>query len=53
MLLAILNLGSAHRSHVLRVRSFGCALSVSKLAAPITPGQNVRRMALCAIRRTY
>ncbi|EAQ6499447.1 DNA metabolism protein [Salmonella enterica] len=29
-----MNLGSAHRSHVLRVRSFGCALSVSKLAAP-------------------
>ncbi|EBL6516311.1 hypothetical protein DPE35_10050 [Salmonella enterica subsp. enterica serovar Woodinville] len=31
-------LGSAQNPHVLRVRSGFCALSVSKLAAPITPG---------------
>ncbi|ACY88081.1 hypothetical protein B5D72_07920 [Salmonella enterica subsp. enterica serovar Typhimurium] len=30
-------LGSAQNPHVLRVRSGFCALSVSKLAAPITP----------------
>ncbi|RYC44569.1 L-asparaginase [Pectobacterium zantedeschiae] len=34
---AILNLGSARNPHVLCVRSGFCALSVSKLAAPITP----------------
>ncbi|MIG37562.1 hypothetical protein AHW95_05640 [Salmonella enterica subsp. enterica] len=33
-----MNLGSAQNPHVLRVRSSFCALSVSKLAAPITPG---------------
>ncbi|ECC8832971.1 hypothetical protein DKU74_21090 [Salmonella enterica subsp. salamae] len=33
-----MDLGSAQNSHVLRVRSSFCALSVSKLAAPITPG---------------
>ncbi|EAA7292572.1 hypothetical protein KU53_22490 [Salmonella enterica subsp. enterica] len=38
ILLAILVLGSAQNPHVLRVRSGFCALSVSKLAAPITPG---------------
>ncbi|OZU01987.1 hypothetical protein CCO45_15220 [Salmonella enterica subsp. enterica serovar Ealing] len=38
ILLAILDLGSAQNPHVLRVRSGFCALSVSKLAAPITPG---------------
>ncbi|ATS98786.1 DNA metabolism protein [Salmonella enterica subsp. enterica serovar Enteritidis] len=37
ILLAILDLGSAQNPHVLRVRSGFCALSVSKLAAPITP----------------
>nr|BCQ85148.1 hypothetical protein SAML2017_02260 [Salmonella enterica] len=37
ILLAILVLGSAQNPHVLRVRSGFCALSVSKLAAPITP----------------
>ncbi|ATY01110.1 hypothetical protein AL497_25030 [Klebsiella aerogenes] len=37
ILLAILNLGSAQNPHVLRVRSGFCALSVFKLAAPITP----------------
>ncbi|POD98183.1 hypothetical protein BV924_05305 [Pectobacterium odoriferum] len=37
ILFAILNLGSARNPHVLRVRSGFCALSVSKLAAPITP----------------
>ncbi|ECI0413864.1 DNA metabolism protein [Salmonella enterica subsp. salamae] len=31
-------LGSAQNPHVLRVRSGFCALSVPKLAAPITPG---------------
>ncbi|EBK3279925.1 hypothetical protein CKH23_03545 [Salmonella enterica] len=31
-------LGSAQNPHVLRVRSGFSALSVSKLAAPITPG---------------
>ncbi len=35
--LAILNLGSAHNPHVLRVRSGFSALSVSKLAAQIMP----------------
>ncbi|ASK77219.1 L-asparaginase [Klebsiella michiganensis] len=35
--LAILDLGSARNPHVLRVRSGFSALSVSKLAAPITP----------------
>ncbi|PDP96820.1 hypothetical protein CJZ75_19145 [Salmonella enterica subsp. enterica serovar Enteritidis] len=35
ILLAILDLGSAQNPHVLRVRSGFCALSVSKLAAPI------------------
>ncbi|EAA9734706.1 hypothetical protein CBJ71_10060 [Salmonella enterica] len=38
ILLAILDLGSAQNPHVLRVRSGFCALSVSKLTAPITPG---------------
>ncbi|EBK0368265.1 hypothetical protein D3D45_08485 [Salmonella enterica] len=38
ILFAILILGSAQNPHVLRVRSGFCALSVSKLAAPITPG---------------
>ncbi|EBX5572968.1 hypothetical protein DSN37_23535 [Salmonella enterica subsp. enterica serovar Kuessel] len=38
ILLAILDLGSAQNPHVLRVRSGFYALSVSKLAAPITPG---------------
>ncbi|EAP0877903.1 L-asparaginase [Salmonella enterica] len=38
ILLAILVLGSAQNPHVLRVRSGFCALSVSKLAPPITPG---------------
>ncbi|MJY34507.1 hypothetical protein DSS49_21060 [Salmonella enterica subsp. enterica] len=38
ILLAILDLGSAQNPHVLRVRSGFCALSVSKLAASITPG---------------
>ncbi|EBS4563887.1 hypothetical protein DOW39_07560 [Salmonella enterica subsp. enterica serovar Tanger] len=33
-----MDLGSAQNPHVLRVRSGFCALSVSKLAAPITPG---------------
>lgn len=37
ILLAILDLDSAQNPHVLRVRSGFCALSVSKLAAPITP----------------
>ncbi|ATZ95400.1 L-asparaginase [Dickeya fangzhongdai] len=32
-----MNLGSARNPHVLRVRSGFSALSVSKLAAPITP----------------
>ncbi|APV65837.1 hypothetical protein SEEHRA35_012765 [Salmonella enterica subsp. enterica serovar Heidelberg str. SARA35] len=32
-----MELGSAQNPHVLRVRSGFCALSVSKLAAPITP----------------
>ncbi|POU59301.1 hypothetical protein C3384_07235 [Klebsiella aerogenes] len=36
ILLAILNQGSARNPHVLRVRSGFCALSVFKLAAPIT-----------------
>ncbi|OWP47106.1 hypothetical protein CEG88_03725 [Klebsiella aerogenes] len=36
-MLAILNLGSTRNPHVLRVRSGFCALSVFKLAAPITP----------------
>ncbi|THE42888.1 DNA metabolism protein [Citrobacter murliniae] len=31
-----MNPGSARHPHVLRVRSGGCALSVSKLASPIT-----------------
>ncbi|MBW5994178.1 hypothetical protein CF038_16180 [Klebsiella michiganensis] len=35
--LAILDLGSARNPHVLHVRSGFSALSVSKLAAPITP----------------
>ncbi|PWC10029.1 L-asparaginase [Brenneria roseae subsp. americana] len=35
--LAILALGSARNPHELRVLSGFCALSVSKLAAPITP----------------
>ena len=35
--LAILDLGSVRNPHVLRVRSGFTALSVSKLAAPITP----------------
>ncbi|ARA74730.1 hypothetical protein B5S52_02020 [Pectobacterium brasiliense] len=39
MLLAILNLGSARNPHVLRVRSGFCALSESKLSAPITPSR--------------
>ncbi|EBY3142866.1 hypothetical protein CBI80_01430 [Salmonella enterica subsp. enterica serovar Morehead] len=38
ILLAILVLGSAQNPHVLRVRCGFCALSVSRLAAPITPG---------------
>ncbi|ECE6151465.1 L-asparaginase [Salmonella enterica subsp. enterica] len=38
ILLAILVLGSVQNPHVLRVRSGFCALSVSKLAASITPG---------------
>ncbi|ATI85108.1 hypothetical protein CGA24_09025 [Salmonella enterica subsp. enterica] len=38
ILLAILVLGSAQNPHVLRVHSGFCALSVSRLAAPITPG---------------
>ncbi|PDO83995.1 L-asparaginase [Kosakonia pseudosacchari] len=37
MLLAILNLGSAHNPRVLRVRSGCCALSVFKLSSTITP----------------
>ncbi|PWD55893.1 hypothetical protein DF209_18485 [Pectobacterium polaris] len=37
ILFAILNLGSAQNPHVLRVRSGFSALSVSKLAEPITP----------------
>ncbi|EKN6148432.1 L-asparaginase [Yersinia enterocolitica] len=36
MLLASLNLGSAHHPHVLRVRCGDCALSVFKLSATIT-----------------
>ncbi|EBU7763648.1 hypothetical protein DK750_02105 [Salmonella enterica subsp. enterica serovar Rovaniemi] len=39
ILLAILDLSSAQNPHVLRVRSGFSALSVSKLAAPITPGR--------------
>ncbi|EBX5570259.1 DNA metabolism protein [Salmonella enterica subsp. enterica serovar Kuessel] len=31
-------MGSAQNPHALRIRSGFCALSVSKLAAPITPG---------------
>ncbi|AXR36464.1 hypothetical protein COO54_08015 [Salmonella enterica subsp. enterica] len=38
ILLAIFGLDSAQNPHVLRVRSGFCALSVSKLAVPITPG---------------
>ncbi|ORJ51370.1 L-asparaginase [Kluyvera intermedia] len=41
MLFAILDLGSAHNPHVLRVRSGCCALSVSKLPASITPDGQV------------
>ncbi|EOG8303711.1 hypothetical protein ACLIXB_003433 [Yersinia enterocolitica] len=36
ILLAILNVSSARRRHVLRVRSVGCALVASKLPAPMT-----------------
>ncbi|ATZ92830.1 DNA metabolism protein [Dickeya fangzhongdai] len=32
-----MDLGSARTPHVLRVRSGFCALSASKLAAPMTP----------------
>jgi len=38
ILFAILNQGSAQNPHVLRVRSGSSALSVSKLAATMTPG---------------
>ncbi|POT56669.1 hypothetical protein C3432_14790 [Citrobacter amalonaticus] len=49
ILFAILDPGSAHYPHVLRVCCGCCALSASRLAATITPAEPGIRSGLCKV----